>query len=186
MDISGVREGYVTIVKEGRKFVCKGMDVLGYSYGKPVRREIQVSKTAPPWFLSLCADYADTELKVRVRVVKLSGSEVAFIIPTASSLEEVLNEHKERYHVVEVPTSYDLAFKAHELYAHEHGLEVIEHVLHGLTSYTVVRDPRKLREFQVVGGMMINKVVKRYEPENEKWRQAFRSFVRLHAEEAIA
>lgn len=192
MQTSGVREGFVKIHRKGKGlFNFTGLKVLGRSrtpglhYGD---REVVPAHNAPKWFLEFCEEFGDTRMQLRVKVIKLVGGFTAEVMPLASSREEAMKEYTDRYgskpeaggEAYGLPESaYEHAFKAHRMKAMEEGFQIVSEVTDGLMSYTIVRKDMGPRRCIIRGGMLINKVVPEFKPHDDKWRQAYRSFVRI-------
>ena len=198
-----IRTGFVTIHRRPNgKYIFSGLNVMGRDReGQLCNRLLWLHHAAPEWFRELCNQYADTSFKVNMRVEKLHNTGVALLMPVASSQEEALKEYTERYSTPPTPiaavtpaetqsrgkeelppSAFDNAFKAHEFAASIYKLEVIEHVRDGLKSFTRVREKNGVKH-RLVGGMLINKVAKTYNPDDPKWRTALTAFVRRHPEQ---
>lgn len=190
MESTKIREGFVYIVREaGDKFSFNGIDIAGrdYARGVPVQRKVVISHAAPFWFVELCRHYAGTRFKVNVRVDKLRGSQEASVVPIAESKEAAIEEFKVRYGESALQTAeqqttqgFDDAVKIHEYIASNNELEVQEVIREGLKTRAIALHKTKKTKHVIIGGMMVGKVVTGFEPQNPKWLQAVRSFVRIH------
>lgn len=190
-----VRTGFVTIHRRPNgRFEFQGLNVMGRSKrGQLINRALWLHHKAPDWVRELCNEYADTNFKLEMRVDKLHDTDVALLVPTASSRQEAIDAYTQRYgrvpdgagiHVQQEsqelpPTAFDNAFKTHEWCATRFGLEVISHHKDGLKSYTKARNVAKGFTATIVGGMLVNKVCKDYSPETPLWQTAVQGFVRI-------
>lgn len=188
MQFNNVREGFVSIHRKGANmFEFRGLEVLGR--GRPGsgtqigNRTVVPAHNSEPWFLQFCNQYADTPMKVRVRVVKLVGGYVAEAKPMASDKEEALKEYVQRYGSSSedgsVDTSFDVTFQIHEHVAKQNNLKVVEHICDGLKSRTSALAPNGA-PCKIIGGMLVAKVVRGFRPDNQQWITAVKSFVRVH------
>ena len=192
---TGIRMGFVTIHRAPNgRYDFKGINVIGRDRkGHIANRALWLDHSAPEWFRELCIEYADTDLKVEMKVVKLHSTTVALIMPILKSKDEVVQQYVTRYgrkptaaeteEQILPETAFDNAFKAHEYVAAFHKLEVMGHVHDGLKSYTRAREPRTGKVYRIVGGMLINKVIKTFSPADHSWQTAVRGFVRRKLEE---
>lgn len=191
-----VRQGWVKIHRRPNgKFAFTGLPIIGRDrQGGMSNRILWPHHRSPEWFRELCDMFADTNFLVEVRLVKLFHTGIALIEPVAPTKEQALYDYQGRYGLVpnltpDVPykkpddlqiglTAYDNAFRAHAHAAELLGLEVIENVQDGLLSRTHVID-KQGKPLHIVGGMLVNKVVKGYKPDDPKWQTALKAFVRV-------
>lgn len=190
-----VRQGFVKIHRcPNGKFRFSGLNVIGRDRdGRVANRLVWMHHKAPDWFRDLCNDYADTTFQVEVQVDKLHGPSVALVIPMAKCREEALYAYKQRYGRIPeatvpcvdaiTPTAFANAFKAHEYFVSQQQLTIIAHFEDGLKSYTRVKHKHTGRVYRIIGGMLVNKVVSSFQPEDHKWQQAVKSFIRIKEEE---
>lgn len=192
-----VRQGWVKIHRRpGGKFSFTGVCVIGRDRkGGMANRILWPHHASPEWFKTLCDEYADTNFQVEIQVVKLFHTGIALVLPTALSKEQAVCDYQVRYGLLPNPTpevplkqpsdsqvpenAYSYAFQAHAHAATLLELEVLEDIRDGLKSYTKARERKSGKAFMIIGGMLVNKVVKGYKPEDPKWQQALRTFVRV-------
>lgn len=192
-----VRQGWVKISRRPNgKFLFSGIAVIGRDrQGGMTNRLLWAHHSCPAWFMELCDEYADTNFKVEMKVVKMHHIGVALCEPIATSKEIAIRDYQVRYGLLpnpnpdkpiptpddhQVPQSaYRWAWQTHEYAANLLGMDIVENIEEGLMSYSRAVDRKTGKPLTIIGGMLVNKVIKGFKPEDEQWQRTVRAFVRV-------
>jgi len=166
------REGFVEIQKGYHdSLVLVGLNIPGRVInGIQTNRTVLISREAPAWFQVLCWRWNGTKMKLRVRVVALYKDSVAYAVPVAQTEEEALREwktysntHPEECGEISETTPEEVieyATRAHEQYALENNLTVLEHTLRGNSIVITIAQNSQGGKFAIKGGFIVGKLKK--------------------------
>jgi hypothetical protein len=187
---NAVREGFVSVGFGFRdQLVLKGLPVMGRSSkGELINRQVLISKKAPSWFQRLCFDRANTEFKVRVRIVATYEGHLAFAVPVANSVQEALQEWekirpqaidpKTALYAVMTEETFIYATRAHEHLAQQYKLNILEHKRESERVYSTAIDETSGRKYVVTGGFIVSKLKDKIESGDLNWDKQVTMFVR--------
>lgn len=186
-EFNRVREGFVTIEcndARGGSFRFHGLPVLGYRDGQAVNRILLNSRFAPSWFAPLCARHTGTSFELKVRVIRTSGGEVAFVTPVAGSEEEAMREWQSRVQshgkkpLGNIEAVQETIRQAHEYKAKQESLQILEHFISDRVNYAIAKDADGIT-YKVSGGTLVGKLTDDIKQGKTTLEAAVNIFVRV-------
>lgn len=177
---TGVREGMARVIFTGSKIQFIDLPVMGRSPGGGmINRAIYADDSVPEWFIKSCKMLADKDNRVRIKIKQLKGTTTATAVPCADTEEEFMAQCRVVRKNNSSEIDHEYAILAHEIYAGQNGLDIIEHLCDSKKVHTRAVVKSTGRQVIICRGVVVSRLKNYIQSGKAKLEDVVAMYVRI-------